>query len=269
MNLHLCIPCHSAHPPSMLKSIICSQMWWFWLQCSKLSDCRACCHDFAQHLCTWGHDREMPEALSKEAAEKSDQLMTLQEPQCSNLDDANWTLFLHMWCHPFQVSWLEAQAMFKACCTDVLHAAACNDEDDAIRFGMKWLVVAWSHAKNLCNISCHALHSLKTEMDTECQTVSTTSNRPAYQQHIHRQSQTGLKQVSSVVTDMLVKKNFASAPPFPLHGSFGAKAKTFLLFVFLWLAHDVSTCEPDPCQDADREPQHCSPAIHVPLMKSN
>ena len=90
-----------------------------------------------QHLHARGHDRETLEALSKEAAAKSDRSMTLQELQCSNSDDANWTLFLHMQCHPFQVTRLEAQAAFEACCANVLCAAARDDEDDAVRLGMK------------------------------------------------------------------------------------------------------------------------------------
>ena len=65
------------------------------------------------------------------------------------------------------------------------------------------------------------------------------------------------------------KKFFASAQPSRFAAVLARKQKLFYFIVFLWLAHDVSACEPDPCRDADREPQHRSPSVHTPLMKSN
>jgi hypothetical protein len=68
MNLYLYIPPASAHPPGVLKSIVCGNLRWYWLQNSSRSDFITTAKHFANRLIARGHSAASIGMIFMEAA---------------------------------------------------------------------------------------------------------------------------------------------------------------------------------------------------------
>ena len=116
LNLHLYIPAHSAHSPSIAKSLIYGQLRRFWLQNSETEDYKRFVGNFFNYLVDRGYDREILKPLFLEASLKLTENPALK----SNASDEEKRAFLHLKFHPFQISRMDIQNAFRRNCADVL-----------------------------------------------------------------------------------------------------------------------------------------------------
>jgi hypothetical protein len=137
MNLHLYIPRHSAHSPSVLKSLIHGQLRRFWLQNSNKDDYVNSAYRFLNHLVNRGYDQE---ELKPHFLEASDKLGPNLLDEClarkqTARDDS--LVFFHLQYHPFQVPKNIIQCHFHWECATELREAKGRTYDSTAKLNLK------------------------------------------------------------------------------------------------------------------------------------
>ena len=95
LNLHLYIPAHSAHLPSVAKSLIYGQIRRFWLQNTKQADFVDLTGKFFTHLKNRGYSTEFLETAFLQAAEKLQETSNYNKTKRNdNYEDRR--VFLHV-----------------------------------------------------------------------------------------------------------------------------------------------------------------------------
>jgi hypothetical protein len=96
MNLYLCIPPLSAHPPSCFKGLIAGELWCYWLQ-NNPDDFQKMLCKFNDRLLDRGHTLANIAPILTQAAATIDRKLISPSP---NLNPTNDTLFIHREFHP-------------------------------------------------------------------------------------------------------------------------------------------------------------------------
>jgi len=154
MNLFLFIPSHSAHSPSVLKSLIHGQLRRFWQQNSDKNDYVKFVNSFLSQLVNRGHDREKLIPLFLDAADKLD-ILTLgidQEKQNVPRNQPS-RAFFHLEYHEFQIPRKIIQSTFQRTCAVDLREAKSNGRYRS-KLDIQRLIVAQSRAPNLRDRLC-------------------------------------------------------------------------------------------------------------------
>ena len=150
MNLHLYIPATSAHPPGLLKSLVCGQLLRFWKQNSLTSDYIKFTKAFFEHLVNRGYDRETLKEHFSKAAERLD---SKREKTKSNEQDQN-SIFFHLQHHPHQIPKRALRDCFDAHCAKTFKVA--KKPEGIYPLNINRLIVAYSRAPNLRDKLCSA-----------------------------------------------------------------------------------------------------------------
>jgi hypothetical protein len=155
MNLHLYIPHHSAHSPSVLKSLIHGQLRRFWLQNSNKNDYVVFVYRFLNHLVNRGYDRDELKPLFLEASDKlgPNLLDECLARKRANRDES--LVFFHLQYHPDQVPKSLIQSHFHRECAKELREAR-SAYDTTAKLNLKRLIIAQSRAPNLRDRLCRS-----------------------------------------------------------------------------------------------------------------
>ena len=148
MNLHLYIPGHSAHPPGLLKSLVCGQLLRFWTQNSLTSDYVHHTRAFFNHLIKRGYSREVLQKHFTDAATKLD--VKRKKLKSNEMDETS--VFFHLQYHPHQIPKGMIRDCFEAHCAATFKTA--KHEFGWNRLNISRLIVAYSRASNLRDRLC-------------------------------------------------------------------------------------------------------------------
>ena len=153
MNLHLYIPAHSAHSPSVSKSLIFGMIRRFWLQNTRVEDFIKFAQNFYSHLIDRGYDGDF---LNEQFQKSAERLENLSSPKAKNTNIEK-SVFLHVKYHPYQVSRQQLQQAFKNTCAEHLQKTPLSENEEEYRkLGVNRLVVAQSRAPNLRDRLCRS-----------------------------------------------------------------------------------------------------------------
>jgi hypothetical protein len=146
--LALYIPPSSAHHPSVLNSLVYSQIRRFSMQNTHLSDFKKAVNRFFHQLLERGHDRKMLADLFKRSAVRFDD-RNQDNVSASTHDDSDIAgrIFLHLQYHPNQVTREDIRRLYRETCQDSFQNENCAS-------GIKRLTIAFSRAPNLRDSLC-------------------------------------------------------------------------------------------------------------------
>ena len=117
MNLHLCLPPNTAHPPGVLKSLVYGTLRRYWLQNTMQKDYVNMATKFFHRLQARGHRPEDLKPLFTEAAKSFAHLDPNEVlPKKKKTQSNESLLFFHSECHPSDVPRRAIRQLYNETC---------------------------------------------------------------------------------------------------------------------------------------------------------